>query len=194
MMTTAHGANATVLGRKRDIIVYFSGLVVLPLLPVLGRYVAPLQSPAVHGMFWQSSSRGPQQGPVSGPGEGGHVAETDAGHDSAKGAVLAFPLAAPRPRIMFDRRELQVILRLYGVMVAAGEWRDYAIDMLSEQAVFSVFRRSSDMPLYRIAKTPRNARKQGIYSVMTADGRILKRGQDLTQVLRILSKKPKLVT
>ncbi|MBX9617648.1 MAG: DUF2794 domain-containing protein [Hyphomicrobiales bacterium] len=145
-------------------------------------------------MFWQSSRGGPQQGPVAGRGEGGYVAETDTGHDSANGAVLPFPLAAPRPRIMFDRRELQIILRLYGVMVAAGEWRDYAIDMLSEQAVFSVFRRASEMPLYRIAKTPRNARKQGIYSVMTADGRILKRGQDLTQVLRILSKKPKLVT
>ena len=122
------------------------------------------------------------------------MAQTDSAHNGTSDAIPLFSLAVPRPRIMFDRHELQIILRLYGVMVAAGEWRDYAIDMLGDQAIFSIFRRASEMPLYRIAKTPRNARKQGIYSVMTPDGRILKRGQDLTQVLRILSGKPKLVT
>lgn len=95
---------------------------------------------------------------------------------------------------MFDRRELQAILNLYGIMVASGEWRDYAIDMLADRAVFSVFRRSSEMPLYRIEKAPRNARRQGAFSVVAADGRILKRGQDLANVLRVLAKKPKLVT
>lgn len=97
--------------------------------------------------------------------------------------------AKPRPQVSFDRRELDTILRLYGTMVAAGEWRDYAIDSLKEEAVFSVFRRSSEMPLYRIVKTPRLARRQGAYSVVAPGGMVLKRGHELRTVLRVLEKR-----
>lgn len=97
---------------------------------------------------------------------------------------------APEARsIAFDRRELDAILRLYGRMVAAGEWRDYAIDFRREEAVFSVYRRTSEMPLYRIVKTPKLARKQGAYSVVAPGGMILKRGPDLARVLAVLEPK-----
>lgn len=89
----------------------------------------------------------------------------------------------------FDRTELSQILNVYGRMVAVGEWRDYAIDMLKDKAVFSIFRRSSEFPLYRIEKAPRLARKQGAYSVITPTGQILKRGHELARVLRIFDKK-----
>lgn len=106
------------------------------------------------------------------------------------------PAAAPIPdQVSFDRRELDDLLRLYGRMVAAGEWRDYAIDFLKDQAVFSVFRRSSEAPLYRIEKTPRLARRQGAYAVVASGGLILKRGHDLARVLSVLDKASlKLVT
>lgn len=94
-----------------------------------------------------------------------------------------------RGPISFNRKELDTILSLYGRRVAEGEWRDYAVDFLSEAAVFSVFRRASEMPLYRIEKRPKLARRQGAYSVITATGLILKRGHDLSQVLRVLEKK-----
>jgi hypothetical protein len=100
----------------------------------------------------------------------------------------------PTPsRVSFDRRELGEILNVYGRMVAAGEWRDYAIDALKEKAVFSVFRRASEAPLYRIEKNPKFARKQGAYSVVTTTGLILKRGHDLTRVLRAIDKRLRLV-
>ena len=89
----------------------------------------------------------------------------------------------------FDRVELMAILNLYGRMVAAGEWRDYAMDFLKDKAVFSVYRRSSEYPLYRIEKSPRLARKQGAYSVVTVTGLILKRGPDLERVLAVLERK-----
>jgi hypothetical protein len=89
----------------------------------------------------------------------------------------------------FDRRELMQILAIYGRKVAAGEWRDYAIDFSREKAVFSVFRRSTEWPLYRIEKAPKNARKQGAYSVVTATGLILKRGHELDRVLEVLDRK-----
>lgn len=95
--------------------------------------------------------------------------------------------------VTFHRRELDEILRLYGRKVADGEWRDYALDHLKDRAVFSVFRRTSEMPLYRIVKSPKSARKQGAYSVANTAGLILKRGHDLATVLRILEKKPRLV-
>jgi hypothetical protein len=104
--------------------------------------------------------------------------------------------AAPRPEqawIAFDRRELQQILDLYGRKVAAGEWRDYAIDHLREKAVFSIFRRTSEVPLYRIEKDPKLARRQGVYSVIAATGLILKRGHDLAHVLRVLDRRLRLV-
>ncbi|WP_417692082.1 DUF2794 domain-containing protein [Roseibium sp.] len=99
------------------------------------------------------------------------------------------PSPPVRPLVAFNRRELNTILRLYGRMVADGEWRDYAIDLMKEKAVFSVFRHTSEMPLYRIEKDPKMARRQGAFSVVAAGGLILKRGHDLTQVLRVLEKK-----
>ena len=101
--------------------------------------------------------------------------------------------AAPTGRVTFDRRELDRIFGLYGRMVAAGEWRDYAIDFLRDRAVFSVFRRSSEVPIYRIEKNPRLARRQGAYSVVSATGLIVRRGHELDRVLRALDKAPKLV-
>jgi hypothetical protein len=96
-------------------------------------------------------------------------------------------------KVTFTRRELDRILGLYGRMVAAGEWRDYAIDFLKDRAVFSVFRRASEVPLYRIEKDPRLARKQGAYSVISATGLIVKRGHELDGVLRAVDKSLKLV-
>lgn len=97
-------------------------------------------------------------------------------------------------RIAFDRLELNIILGVYGTRVAAGEWRDYALDFDRDKATFSIFRRSSEVPLYRIVKDPALARKQGIYSVIAQGGLILKRGQDLAQVLRVLVKQPRLIS
>ncbi|MEE9588790.1 MAG: DUF2794 domain-containing protein [Hyphomicrobiaceae bacterium] len=96
-------------------------------------------------------------------------------------------------RITFNHRELNQILGVYARKVADGEWRDYAIDMLNERAVFSIFRRSSEFPLYRIEKNPKNARKQGAYSVIAPSGLILKRGHDLGHVLRVLERQLRLV-
>ncbi len=98
------------------------------------------------------------------------------------------------PPVTFHRRELDAILRLYGRKVADGEWRDYAIDHLKDRAVFSVFRRASEVPLYRIEKNPKLARKQGAFCVMAASGMILKRGHELDQVLRVFDRNPKLVS
>lgn len=94
---------------------------------------------------------------------------------------------------VFTRQELQQILRVYGRMVAAGEWRDYALDMGQETATFSVFRRSSECPLYRIEKTPKLARKQGAFSVVSATGVILKRGAELARVLTVFDKSLRVV-
>ncbi len=91
--------------------------------------------------------------------------------------------------VHFDRAELNAILRLYGQMVAAGEWRDYGISHLREVAVFSVFRRTAENPLYRIEKRPKLRAKQGIYAVVGIEGQILRRGHDLAQVLRVLEAK-----
>ncbi|HWL04624.1 MAG TPA: DUF2794 domain-containing protein [Xanthobacteraceae bacterium] len=96
--------------------------------------------------------------------------------------------------VTFDRRELDRIFRLYGRMVAAGEWRDYAIDFLRDRAVFSIFRRSSEVPLYRIEKDPKLARKQGAYSVVSATGLILRRGHELDNVLRVIDRSLKVVS
>jgi hypothetical protein len=96
------------------------------------------------------------------------------------------PIAAPPPDVVaFDRRELSAILTVYGRMVAAGEWRDYAIDATREAAVFSIFRRAAEHPIYRVEKRPKLALRQGAYSVIAMDGRILKRGRDLATVLRV---------
>ncbi len=122
-----------------------------------------------------------------------------AGSDSVESLSGGFaaanlvPFPSPARRIVaFDRRELTQILDLYGRFVAAGEWRDYAMDFTPERATFSVFRRASEQPLYRIVKDPALAKKQGAFSVVAQGGLIIKRGQDLAQVLRALLKKPKL--
>jgi hypothetical protein len=103
-----------------------------------------------------------------------------------------FQWSSTPQQIAFDRKELNLILGLYGKYVASGEWRDYALDFGSELATFSIFRRASEVPLYRIVKNPALARKQGIYAVIAQGGLILKRGHDLAQVLRVLVKKPQL--
>ena len=95
--------------------------------------------------------------------------------------------------VTFHRRELDAILRVYGRMVGEGEWRDYAIDHMKERAVFSVFKRSGEMPLFRIEKNPKLAAKQGAYCVINTDGRILKRGHELPQVLKVFDKALKLI-
>lgn len=91
--------------------------------------------------------------------------------------------------VAFDRAELGVILSLYGRMVAEGEWRDYGMSFLREMAVFSVFRRAAENPLYRIEKRPRLRAAQGMYAVVGMDGQVLKRGHDLPTVLRVLERK-----
>jgi hypothetical protein len=101
----------------------------------------------------------------------------------------SFSSPSPVSQVSFDRRELSVILSLYGRMVAAGEWRDYGISNLSELAVFSVFRRTAEHPLYRIEKRPKLRNRQGQYSVTGMDGQILKRGHELKTVLRVLERK-----
>ncbi len=78
-------------------------------------------------------------------------------------------------------------------MVAAGEWRDYAIDFLKDRAVFSIFRRASEVPLYRIEKNPALARRQGAYSVISASGLILRRGAELERVLLVIDRKLEVV-
>jgi hypothetical protein len=109
-------------------------------------------------------------------------------------ALAAYPVEkSDTSAISFDRTELDQILRVYGRKVAAGEWRDYAIDHLSERAVFSVYRRASEVPLFRIEKQPRLARPQGAYAVVAAGGTILKRGHSLSQVLRALDPRMGLV-
>ena len=112
------------------------------------------------------------------------------------GGSPARPAAVPvnaLNQVTFNRRELRRILDLYGRMVAAGEWRDYAIDFLKDRAVFSVFRRSSEVPLYRIEKNPKLEQRQGAYSVISATGLIMRRGHELDRVLRVLDKQLALV-
>jgi len=111
------------------------------------------------------------------------------GGDAAGGF---FPVA-PVSQVTFSRHELDRILNLYGRKVAAGEWRDYAIDFLKDRAVFSVFRRASEMPLYRIEKNPKLARRQGAYSVVSATGLIVRRGHELDRVLRAIDKSLRVV-
>ncbi len=120
------------------------------------------------------------------------------GAEEGDASAILIPLAEARRErldlpVAFDRRELDLILRLYGRMVAANEWRDYAIDHLSDRAVFSVFRRAHDVPLYQIVKDPRLARRQGAFAVIAAGGRIMKRGHELARVLGVFDSKLKLV-
>ena len=114
-----------------------------------------------------------------------------AGVANAHAAHAAITPAPSRidPVIHFDRRELEAILRVYGRRVAAGDWRDYALDFRADKAVFSVFRHTSEVPLYRIEKCPDLARRQGAYSVVAATGLIMRRGHDLARVLSVLDNK-----
>jgi hypothetical protein len=91
-----------------------------------------------------------------------------------------------KPYVGFDRSELNTILNLYGRKVAAGEWRDYAIDFLKDRALFSVYKRASERPLYVIEKNPKLRARQGQYVVTSQEGRVLKRGHELETVLRVL--------
>jgi hypothetical protein len=109
---------------------------------------------------------------------------------SERSAAARSAVAGALPSgVTFNRFELNRILNLYGRMVAAGEWRDYAIDFLKDRAVFSVFRRASEVPIYRIEKDLRLARKQGMYSVISATGLILRRGHELDRVLLVIDRK-----
>ena len=89
-------------------------------------------------------------------------------------------------QVCFDRHELSLILAVYGRMVALGEWRDYGLSTLRDLAVFSIFRRTAEFPLYRIEKRPKLRLRQGMYSVVAVDGQILRRGHDLARVLQVL--------
>ena len=109
-------------------------------------------------------------------------------------APLPAAAAALADVVSFDRNELREIFDLYGRKVAGGEWRDYAIDFSPHKAVFSIYRRAAEYALYRIEKHPKLARKQGLYSVVTATGLILKRGHDLCRVIAVLETKLKIVS
>lgn len=114
-------------------------------------------------------------------GSGGEVIRLDAA------------LSAREPRVVtFQRPELDALLRIYSLMVGVGEWRDYAISHLADKAVFSVFKRASEMPLFRVEKVPELARRQGAFAVKGADGRILKRGHEMAAVLTVFEKELKL--
>lgn len=112
----------------------------------------------------------------------------------APGATSGVPAAGSGSQkdsslVVFDRRELNQLFSVYGRRVAAGEWRDYAIDWGRESAVFSIFRRASEVPIYRVVKAPKLARRQGPYSIVSATGLILKRGHELSRVLDILDQR-----
>lgn len=125
------------------------------------------------------------------------MAEGDTPDKQRGGAgVMEFPgpvHARSGAIVSFDRRELREIFDLYGRRVAEGEWRDYAIDFTASKAVFSIYRRTSEVPLFRVEKDPALARRQGAYSVVAATGLILKRGHDLARVLQVLAPRPRLV-
>ncbi|MAK61264.1 MAG: hypothetical protein CMK09_09825 [Ponticaulis sp.] len=91
--------------------------------------------------------------------------------------------------VHFERLEMDAIMNVYGRMVAAGEWRDYALNMHKDRAIFSIFKRATEMPIYRIEKQPALARKQGAWSILSAEGVILKRGQDLKTLLTFFDRK-----
>jgi hypothetical protein len=130
------------------------------------------------------------------PVEDNHAANLACKRRDGSAAPIAAIAAAPAgiAVISFDRNELREIFNLYGRKVAGGEWRDYGIDFTPQKAVFSVYRRACEYALYRIEKNPRLARKQGAYSVVTANGLVLKRGHDLRRVIAALDTRLKLVS
>lgn len=110
------------------------------------------------------------------------------GDSSQSAQIIAFPSQKPPEQVRFDRHELGAILGVYGRKVAAGEWRDYALDFGRDRAVFSIFRRTGESPLYRIEKDPKRMEKQSLYAVIAPGGLILKRGNRLDLVLKVLEK------
>ena len=102
----------------------------------------------------------------------------------------------PKPveMVSFNRYDIDILMQFYSKRVGTGEWRDYAMDMLKDRAIFSVFKRASEVPIYTVHKTPKLANKQGEWSLLNANGLVLKRGRDLRQVLKVLDKKPKLTS
>ena len=114
------------------------------------------------------------------------MAEPSQGHPLVLVSANDRPHAQARlpGQVGFDRHELSAILNVYGRKVAEGEWRDYAMDFLKDRALFSIFRRSSERPLYVIEKNPRL--RQGQYVLTSQDGRVLKRGHELANILRVL--------
>lgn len=97
--------------------------------------------------------------------------------------------AGKAPLVIFNRHELDTILQTYSRMVMAGEWRDYSLAFEIDCATFSIFRRAAEGALYRVVKTPRSAQRQGMYAVIAAGGRILRRGHSLGSVLVALNAK-----
>lgn len=112
--------------------------------------------------------------------------QRNAGAHSRSASASGSQRPSPSPVVAFQRQELDAILAVYARYVAAGEWRDYALDMGREKAVFAIFQRACEYPLYRIEKCPKLARRQGAYSVVTRTGHVLKRGHDLKRVLSVL--------
>lgn len=121
---------------------------------------------------------------VEEPSQRGSGLLIDFGH--AAGRSRTGQLSRGLPAVSFSRFELTAILNLYGRKVSQGDWHDYAMDFLRERALFSVYRRNSEHPVYVIEKNPRLRQRQGQYIVMSQDGRVLKRGHDLDAVLRVL--------
>jgi hypothetical protein len=128
-------------------------------------------------------------------GVGAFMSDTLPSAFGPAGRLSVFPQAPAGllPYTSFSRHELNAIFSIYGAKVAEGEWRDYSIDFLKDQAIFSVFRRSAERPLYRIEKNPKLTKRQGTYSVVATTGLILKRGHDLAKVLRVLDRKLRVV-
>jgi hypothetical protein len=102
---------------------------------------------------------------------------------------IPFPQTPAEERVAFHRVELGAILSVYGRMVAAGEWRDYGIACLKDVAIFSIFRRAAEVPLYRIEKRPALRNRQGMFAVLGEGGQVLRRGHELAQVLRVFDRK-----
>ncbi len=91
--------------------------------------------------------------------------------------------------IMWTRQELTLLFNIYGRFVARGEWRDYGISATHDRAVFAIFRKSHEAPLYRIEKMPHLQKKQELYHLTHISGRIIRRGQDLAQLLKFFDKR-----
>lgn len=112
-----------------------------------------------------------------------YCSETAGGH--AKGHKKRYKQVPPL-RVCFTRQELTILLNLYGRNVSSGHWHDYAMDFLKDRALFSIFRRNSQQADFVIEKNPKFACKQGQYLVAGQQGRVLRRGANLSQVLRVL--------